>query len=357
MSNGALKVNRWPLIIGLLIVAMVLFVQLKAILMPFAIGGLIAYLGDPLVDRLEERGYSRTGGVMLVFALFSLLLLLMLAILVPVVLQQLDSLIRQVPDAYRWLNQVALPWLQSQLSLAPVSLPAIDWEAELAAHWQSLGRMTTETLRSLTASLSNFVFGIFNLSLIPVVAFYLMRDWDHMVEKVLDLVPLTWQQKLSLMVGEADDVLGAFLRGQFVVMQAQGVMYAVGLWLIGLPYAFLLGTVAGLASIIPYAGAAIGIGSSLLVAWFSFGGEIMPLVLVAVVFGIGQTVESLVLTPLLIGDRIGLHPVAVIFALMAGGELAGFTGVLVALPVAAVLLVFFRHAVVYYRQSDTYQAE
>ena len=352
-----LPVKRWPLVLGAVTVAILLFVQLKAILMPFAIGGLIAYLGDPLVDRFEARGYSRTTGVIAVFVFFTLLLLLVLSILMPMVLQQLDALIQQVPNAYRWLSQTLLPWIQGRLNLGEMRLPAIDWEAELAAHWQSLGRFTTEALRNLTASGANLLLGLVNLALVPVVAFYLMRDWDRMVEMGLDLIPKPWQQNLSLMVAEADDVLGAFLRGQFVVMMAQAVMYSVGLWISGIPYAFLLGTVAGLASIIPYAGATIGVGSSLLVAWFSSGGEIQPLFLVALVFAIGQTVESMILTPVLIGDRIGLHPVAVIFALMAGGELAGFTGMLIALPVAAVLLVFFRHAIVYYRQSAAYQSE
>lgn len=352
-----LPVKRWPLVLGAAAVAILLFVQLKAILMPFAVGGLIAYLGDPLVDRLEERGHSRTTGVIAVFAFFTLLLLIVLSILMPMVLQQLDALIKQIPDAYRWLSQTLLPWIQSRLNLGEFRLPAIDWEAELAAHWQSLGRFTTETLRNLTASGANLLLGLVNLALVPVVAFYLMRDWDRMVEKVLDLMPKPWQQNLSLMAAEADDVLGAFLRGQFVVMMAQAVMYSIGLWISGIPYAFLLGTLAGLASIIPYAGATIGVGSSLLVAWFSSGGEVQPLFLVALVFAVGQTIESMILTPVLIGDRIGLHPVAVIFALMAGGELAGFTGMLVALPVAAVLLVFFRHAIVYYRQSAAYQSE
>jgi len=159
------------------------------------------------------------------------------------------------------------------------------------------------------------------------------------------------------MVSEADEVLGEFLRGQFLVMLAQAFLYSAGLWIIGLDFALILGTVAGLASIIPYAGAVLGVGSSLLVAWFQSGGDLMFLVWVGLVFGFGQMVESLFLTPTLIGDRIGLHPVMVIFALMAGGQLAGFAGVLLALPVAAVALVFCRHAVSYYRSTETYQSD
>ncbi|MEM6775890.1 MAG: AI-2E family transporter, partial [Pseudomonadota bacterium] len=155
------------------------------------------------------------------------------------------------------------------------------------------------------------------------------------------------------MVGEADEVVGAFLRGQFIVMCALGLLYAIGLWFVGVDLALLLGVIAGLASIVPYLGFIVGITASLLAAWLQFH-EFLPLLYVGLVFGAGQLVESMVLTPVLVGDRIGLHPVAVIFALMAGGQLAGFVGVVVALPVAAVIMVFARHAVDHYRRSDLY---
>jgi len=158
------------------------------------------------------------------------------------------------------------------------------------------------------------------------------------------------------MVGEADDVLGAFLRGQFLVMLAQATIYSAGLWIIGLDFALVLGTVAGLASIIPYVGAAVGVGSSLAVAWIQTG-DVMFLGLVSLVFVFGQLLESFVLTPTLIGDRIGLHPVAVIFVLMGGAQLAGFVGILIALPAAAVLWVFCRHGLQHYRRSDAYQGD
>jgi len=346
---------RWLWALAVVGCLMLVAYALHPILTPFVLGALIAYLGDPLVDRLEERGYARTAGVVLVFLLLTLLATLILVVGAPLLMNQLDAAIRKVPELLEWLSVEFLPWLQSQLSMSPVKLPIIDWESELAAHWQSVGKMTAGTLAKLTRSGFDFLVAVFNLALVPVVAFYLMRDWDSLVEKVLNLIPLCWQENVSLMVAEADDVLGAFIRGQMLVMLAQAVIYSVGLWLVGLEFAAVLGTAAGLASIIPYAGAAIGIGSSLIVAWFQYGGEWLPLMLVAGVFGIGQTVESLLLTPILVGDRIGLHPVAVIFALMAGGQLAGFTGVLIALPVAAVLVVFLRHGVGYYRSSQAYQ--
>lgn len=350
-------INRLPFVLAVLVVAGLLIYALHPILSPFLLGALIAYLGDPLVDRFEARGHARTTGVAIVFLLLTVALGAILAVGLPLLINQLDQAIRQIPAAYRWVSNEALPWLHGQLSVSPVRLPPIDWEAELAAHWQSVGKVTADTIARLTRSGLGFVGTLLNISLIPVVAFYLMRDWDRMVEAILDLIPRAWQENVSLMVAEADDVLGAFLRGQFMVMLAQAVIYSAGLWLVGLDFAMILGTVAGLASIIPYAGAALGIGSSLLVAWFQFGGDVTPLLWVAAVFGVGQTIESLLLTPILVGDRIGLHPVAVIFVLMAGGQIAGFAGVLLALPVSAVMFVFFRHAIDYYRRSQTYQSD
>ena len=155
------------------------------------------------------------------------------------------------------------------------------------------------------------------------------------------------------MASEADEVVGAFLRGQFVVMCALGALYSLGLWVVGLQLALLLGFIAGLASIVPYLGFIVGVSASLVAAWLQFH-EPLPLLYVGVVFGVGQLIESMLLTPVLVGNRIGLHPVVVIFALMAGGQLAGFVGVVVALPVAAVIKVFVSHALVHYRNSAMY---
>jgi predicted PurR-regulated permease PerM len=195
--------------------------------------------------------------------------------------------------------------------------------------------------------------GLANIALVPVVAFYLMRDWDEIAARVLGLMPKAWQAGTRQMASEADEVVGAFLRGQFIVMCALGALYSLGLWVVGLQLALLLGFVAGLASIVPYLGFIVGVSASLVAAWLQFH-EPLPLVYVAIVFGVGQLIESMLLTPVLVGNRIGLHPVVVIFALMAGGQLAGFVGVVVALPVAAVIKVFVSHALVHYRNSAIY---
>ncbi len=347
------EVYRWPVAIALAAGICVALYLLQPILSPFVLGGLIAYLGDPLVDRLESRGVGRTLGVAIVFLLFSAIITLAIIFALPMLLHQLDALISKVPEIYRWLTQDALPWLQQRLAIPERRLPQVDWSGQLADNWQSVGKFTAQSLKRITGSGANLLLSLANLALVPVVAFYLMRDWNLLLDKALGIVPLSWQQRTSELAGEADEVVGAFLRGQFLVMCALGAIYSAGLWLVGLQLAMLLGLIAGLSSIVPYLGFMVGIVASLIAAYAQFNDWTM-LLWVVLVFGVGQAVESMLLTPVLVGDRIGLHPVAVIFVLMAGAQVAGFVGVVLALPVGAVIMVFLRHALQHYRSSELY---
>lgn len=346
-------IKRWPLLLAALSVTGLLLYLLQPILAPFVLGALLAYLGDPLVDAWERRGLSRTWGVVVVFLLFTTLLFAVLLFAAPRLLNQLDALVARVPDIYHWITQVAVPWLQQRFDLPGGRLPAMDWSGQLADNWQSVGRFTASALKQITGSGAGLMLGLANLALVPVVAFYLMRDWDLILGKCLRMIPVSWQASTTALVKESDEVIGAFLRGQFVVMCCLGVIYSTGLWLVGVQLALLLGVMAGLASIVPYLGFVVGITASFIAAYFQFQ-DWTVLIWVALVFGVGQLVESMVLTPVLVGDKIGLHPVAVIFALMAGGQLAGFVGVVMALPVAAVVMVFIRHAIIRYRASSIY---
>ena len=192
--------------------------------------------------------------------------------------------------------------------------------------------------------------------LVPVVGFYLLRDWDQLMLKVRALLPRRIEPLLVRLAGECHDVLGAFIRGQLLVMLGLGLIYAGGLSIIGLDLGLLVGLLAGLASIVPYMGFVVGCSAALIASVFQHGGmELYPLLGVALVFGVGQTLEGMLLTPLLVGDRIGLHPVAVIFAILAGGQLFGFVGILLALPAAAVIMVMLRHVNDLYKLSDLYR--
>jgi predicted PurR-regulated permease PerM len=345
--------RRWLWIAGLLLLGWLLYL-LHPILTPFLMGVLLAYLGDPLVDRLERWKLSRTWGVILVFVLFGLILALMLLVLVPMLGKQLMRLYELTPQMLDWAQHDALPWVQAQLGLSDGFWRFDQLKAALSGH---LGK-TTDILglllsRATTSGLA-LVAWLANLLLIPVVTFYLLRDWDLMIAKLRGLLPRKREGLVVTLFAECHEVLGAFLRGQLLVMLALGLVYAAGLMALGLELGLLIGLLAGLASIVPYLGVVVGVVAALTAGVFQFGGELYPLLAIAAVFAVGQLLEGMLLTPWLVGDRIGLHPVAVIFAIMAGGQLFGFSGVLLALPVAAVIMVLLRHAHDFYKLSALY---
>ena len=221
------------------------------------------------------------------------------------------------------------------------------------ANWKSAGGMAQNLLVSATSSSLAVLGWLANLVLIPVVGFYLLRDWDRMVAWIRETLPRPWEPTVTRLARECDEVVGAFLRGQFLVMLALGLCYTTGLMLMGLELALLIGMLAGLASIVPYLGLVLGVGAASVAALLQFG-DWHPLIGVAAVFVSAQLLEGMYLTPKLVGDRIGLHPVAVIFAVMAGGQLFGFTGVLLGLPASAVIMVLLRHLHDRYRASAIY---
>jgi predicted PurR-regulated permease PerM len=345
--------RRWLWIAGLLLLGWLLYL-LQPILSPFLIGVLLAYLGDPLVDRLERWKLSRTWGVIVVFALFSLILAILLLVLVPMLGKQLMRLYELAPQMLDWAQHQALPWVQAKLGLSDGFWRFDQLKAAFSEHLGKTTDILGMLLSKATASGLALLAWLVNLLLIPVVSFYLLRDWDLMVARLRGLLPRNREGLVVQLASECHEVLGAFLRGQLLVMLALGVLYAVGLMLIGLELGLLIGLLAGLASIVPYLGVVVGLGAALTAGLFQFGGDFYPLLAIAAVFTVGQMLEGMLLTPWLVGDRIGLHPVAVIFAIMAGGQLFGFTGVLLALPVAAVIMVLVRHAHDLYKLSDLY---
>src|SRR5690606_17314751 len=220
------------------------------------------------------------------------------------------------------------------------------------------GGVATTVFGYLSSSGFAFVAWMINIVLVPILTFYFLRDWDLLVERVAAMIPRDHIDTATRLARESDEVLGAFLRGQFIVMLALGAIYAIGLSLVGLKLGLLIGIIAGLISFVPYLGATVGIVLAILAALVQAQGfDLQLLVLVGVVFTIGQLIESYILTPRIVGDRIGLHQVAVIFAIMAGGELFGFVGMLIALPVAAVGNVLLRFAHERYTQSRLYAGD
>ena len=327
---------------------------LQPVLGPFLFAALLAYLGDPLADRLEARGLGRTGAVVLVFLALSLVLTLGLLGFLPLLVEQLRDLLQRLPRALTWLESTARPWLEHRFGLVLPSLESAEVNALLREHWQSTGELAGQVLRSAFASGATVLGTLATLALVPVVTFYLLRDWDRLIAQVQALLPRDLERVLTPLARECDEVIAAFLRGQLLVMLALGTLYAVGLALVGLDFALLIGLVAGLASLVPYLGLAVGLVLAGGAVLFQGGDPLTALAGVGAVFAVGQTLEGMVLVPWLVGDRIGLHPVAVIFAVLAGGQLFGFTGVLLALPVAAVIAVALRHAHEPYLRSRFY---
>ncbi|MGE8281529.1 MAG: AI-2E family transporter [Stenotrophomonas sp.] len=329
---------------------------LAPILTPFVVALMLAWLGDPLVDRLEASGRSRNTSVVLVFVLMILLLTLALLILVPLIQSQIETLVVALPQGQEWLLGTAIPWIEQKTGveimawLDPSRL--FEW---VRSHWQQAGGVASTFFGYVSRSGFAMVAWVINLALLPILAYYFLRDWDKLVERVASLIPRNHIEIVSRLARESNDVLGAFIRGQIAVMVALGVVYAAGLTLVGLNLGLLIGLVAGLISFIPYLGATTGVVLAVLAALVqSQGFDLKLLVLVGVVFTVGQLLESYVLTPRIVGDKIGLHPVAVIFAVMAGGQLFGFLGMLLALPAAAVINVLLRYAHERYRQSELY---
>jgi predicted PurR-regulated permease PerM len=348
--------RRWQAVALVALLGVLLWL-LAPILTPFVIAALLGWLGDPLVDRLEASGRSRGTSVTLVFALITLMLAVALLVAVPVLWDQVTHLIDSLPRVATWVTTSAVPWLEARFRV-PLAryIDANYLLTLLQSHWKEAGGIAAFILGRLSDSGLALFALLANIALVPVLTFYFLRDWDVMVAQIRDLLPRPSLPVVTRLARESDEVLGSFLRGQFSVMLSLGTIYAVGLWAIGLDLGLLIGFIAGLISFVPYLGAFFGISAAILATLVQHG-DAMHLLLVLGVFAVGQTMESFVLVPWLVGDRIGLHPVAVIFAIMAGGALFGFLGVLLALPVAAVSMVLLRYAHEHYRRSGLYGEE
>lgn len=331
--------------------------MLSPVLTPFAFAALLAWLGDPLVDRLEAKGRSRNVSVIIVFTLMALAMALVLVVLVPVIESQVSTLVDSIPAYRMWFIDVAIPWVERRTGMQLAVWMDLDYLVQkMSGHWESAGGMVTAVLAYLSRSGMAIAGLAANLVLIPVITFFFLRDWDLMVERVASMVPRDHIDVVSRLARESSDVLSGFFKGQFLVMIILGVMYGLGLWAVGLDLGILIGLIAGLLTFVPYLGPTSGVVLGVLAALMQYG-DWKHIAGVLAVFGVGQVIESYWLTPKLVGDRIGLHPVAVIFAVLAGGTLFGFLGMLLALPMAAVVNVMLRYAHERYRQSHLYAGE
>ena len=340
---------------GLVALAIAWLVWLLApVLTPFVLAGLLGWLGDPLVDRMQRRGIPRNGGVIMVFVAMSAVALLGVLLLLPLLQRQLVTLVNSLPSYREWFVGTALPWVEARTGLELVGwLDPARLFALAREHWEEAGGAAATMLGYLSRSGFALLGFVTNIVLLPVLTFFFLRDWDVFVERIAALVPRDHAPTVSRLARESSDVLGGFLRGQLLVMLILGVLYAIGLLAVGLDLGILIGVLAGLLTFVPYLGPATLAVLGGIAAVVQFG-DWQHLAGVAVVFAIGQVIESYWLTPKLVGDRIGLHPVAVIFAVLAGGTLFGFLGMLLALPIAAIANVLLRYAHERYTKSRLY---
>ena len=314
---------------------------LAPVLTPFVAAALLAYMGDPLADRLQRLKLPRTVAVVAVFLITFLVLALLIVLVGPLIKSQIAALFEALPDIARRVEQVWLPTVMEWLNVEAGDDVGIG--AFLARYSDMVGSWSGKILLSVTKSGGALAAAVLSLFLIPILTFYLLRDWDSILLHFGALVPESQRDTVFQLARETDDVLSAFLRGQLLVMVALAIIYSLGLGLVGLKFAIAIGVVSGLVSFVPYLGFVFGI----LLAGLTVALEPNPLwtlVGVVVTFTLAQFIEGSVLTPKLVGDRIGLHPVIIIFAVAAGGQLFGFFGILLALPAAAVLSVLVRFA-------------
>lgn len=355
MMRDVMTATQQWLLFATITLCCLLTYYLAPVLMPFVAAALIAYLCAPLVDIVERCKLGRTVAVVLVFVGVILLLLCLMFFLIPLVQRQLLTLINKIPAIIVWCQQVLLPKLKYYFNI-DIDLQSLDIssiKSQLTQHWREATQVVTGLIRWMSASTFAFIAVCLNLLLIPVITFYLLRDWRKLLVSLQGLLPRKVEPLVSQLAGECDMVISAFLRGQLIVMILLGLYYSFALMLLGLDIALVIGCMSGLLSIVPYLGFIVGIGAALLASLFQFY-DVTHVLWVVVIFMGGQLMESFILTPILIGDRIGLHPIAVIFAIMAGGELLGFVGILLALPIAAIIMILLRHLHYNYKKSIFY---
>ncbi|MEX2241385.1 MAG: AI-2E family transporter [Burkholderiales bacterium] len=340
---------------GWLAVALVvggLLYLLSPILAPFLFAAILAYILNPIVERLASKPVPRTLAVLLVMVGLLVLIVAFALVVLPLFAKELRLLTERLPAFITWLNQRLAPLAEDYLGIAfQLDVETVRGLAgELVVeNQQLLGRL----LGSLKIGGLALVAFLVNLLLVPVVLFYLLRDWHALRARIDRLIPRQVHAKARTILGEVDAVLAEFLRGQLTVILTMSTFYVLALWLAGLEFALPIGLITGLLVFVPYVGALLGFALGTVAALMQFDG-LWGLAWVWLAFGVGQTLEGMVVTPLLVGERIGLHPVAVIFALLAFGQIFGFFGVLLALPASAVLLVALRHLRRAYLASSLY---
>lgn len=350
-----------PWIVGglVLILSISLFIGLKPILMPFAAAGVLAYILNPLVEKLCRYKLPRTVAAMMVMCLGLSVMIILLLIVVPMLINLVDNMYEKLPEIINWIHLTFLPWLNQTFHIN------IRWDADY------MMRTVTQWIKSEDVNIkdtaskvlpvvwqqgSSLIEWVTNLMLLPFLLYYFLLDWSRWTVGITNMIPRRMLPTYQRIIGNMDTILGQFLRGELLVMIIMGLVYGLGLTLVGLQSGFAIGMVAGLLVFIPYLGAFTGLLLATLAALLQFHGW-PGLLMVWGVFAFGQFLESFFVTPKIVGDRIGLSPFWVIFSLMAFGQLLGFVGMLLALPLAAICMVLIKEGTQAYKNSSYFRQQ
>jgi predicted PurR-regulated permease PerM len=345
------QLRFWTIV--LLVFAAIIWL-LKAMLLPFIIGMLVAYFLNPVVDGLSRHKVPRWISSLAVLGGFVLFVALLLVLILPILETQIGALLGAIPDYLQRVRDHSLPWIENWLS----QFEPEDVQKLRDAAGQSVGNAAA-LIGNLFKNIVSTSFALLDIVALmivtPVVAFYMLNDWPRITSTIDSLFPQRYYDVIHSQLREIDTTLSGFLRGQAIVCLILGCYYSLGLTLAGLKYGAVIGIVAGVLTFIPYVGTSFGWISSLFLAMAQFDNNWSRIIPVIGVFFVGHILETYVLTPRFVGHRVNLHPVWILFALLAGASLMGFTGVLLAVPVAAVLGVLIRFAVRQYRASPIYK--
>jgi predicted PurR-regulated permease PerM len=338
-------------LLGIILTAYVIYL-LAPVLKPFLFGAILAYLGNPFVSFLQRYKVPRVLGVGLLFIIVSLLIALIVLAIIPRLAEQIQNLINQFQQALTWAQQTLLPWINAHTGL--------DWQLNsdkvksfISQHSGQSQEYLKNTIKRLAQS-GLLVLGIgMDILIALVAAFYLMRDWPKVLLRLHALLPLKYQPTAAILAKDIHQVLKAFFRGQLIVILVLMIIYSIGLSIVGLNVAILIAVIAGILSIVPYLGLIMGLIMAITAAAFQFG-DVMHCVWVIVVFAIAQVLSDMLLSPILLGNKIGLHPLMIIFAIFAGQQLFGFIGILLSVPAAAIINVLLHHSISRYLNSRYY---
>jgi predicted PurR-regulated permease PerM len=319
------------------------------VLLPFVLGGAIAYVLDPIADRLERIGLNRIMSVAVIALLATIVFVVLVLLIIPTLVQQTAALIDAAPGYIATIQT----WLTDRFP------ELVDADSTIRKQLTAIGEMVQSKGGELFNGVLTSALSLLNLVIlvvvVPVVAFYLLLDWDNMVAKVDDLLPRDHAPVIRQIASDIDKTLASFIRGQGTVCLLLGIYYALGLMLVGLNFGLVVGFIAGLITFIPYVGALVGGALAVGLALFQFWGDWTWIAAVGGIFAVGQFLEGNILTPKLVGGSVGLHPVWLLFALSVFGTLFGFVGMLVAVPIAAMLGVLARFAISQYKAGRLYK--